>query len=253
MFDSRTRPCLLHQIKRCSAPCVGKISKQEYAGSVRDAERFLMGKSTDIQAKLAADMQAASEAMEFERAAALRDRIRAMTQRAERAGDQPARRDGGGYRGAAHGQRAGLRAGVLHPRRPELGQPRFLSPRRRRCGGGGGAGGVPRPVLRHQGTAAAGDPVEPDREPGPDGRSTDRQARPQGGVARAPARARRRNWWKARCATPAKASPARWRRRRRKAKLLRGLAEAFELDAPPRADRGLRQLPHPGRRTRSAR
>jgi len=79
MFDSRTRPCLLYQIKRCSAPCVGKISVEDYATSVKDAERFLQGKSTDVQAKLAEQMSAASEAMEFERAAALRDRIRAMT------------------------------------------------------------------------------------------------------------------------------------------------------------------------------
>ena len=79
VFDSRTRPCLLYQIKRCSGPCVGLISKEDYATSVKDAERFLTGRSTDIQAKLAADMQAASEQMEFERAAALRDRIRAMT------------------------------------------------------------------------------------------------------------------------------------------------------------------------------
>ena len=79
MFDSRTRPCLLYQIKRCSGPCVGLISEADYAQSVKDAERFLTGKSTDIQAKLAAQMQDASEAMEFERAAALRDRIRAMT------------------------------------------------------------------------------------------------------------------------------------------------------------------------------
>ena len=79
MFESRTRPCLLYQIKRCSGPCVGLVSEAEYAQSVKDAERFLTGKSTDIQAKLAAQMQQASEEMEFERAAALRDRIRAMT------------------------------------------------------------------------------------------------------------------------------------------------------------------------------
>ena len=79
-FESRTRPCLLYQIKRCSAPCVGYISEQEYAGLVRDAARFLSGKSTTVQEQLAAEMQAASEAMEFERAAALRDRIRALTQ-----------------------------------------------------------------------------------------------------------------------------------------------------------------------------
>ncbi|MBV0910894.1 excinuclease ABC subunit UvrC [Anianabacter salinae] len=80
MFESRTRPCLLYQIKRCSAPCVGYISETDYAGLVGDAERFLQGKSTNVQGKLAGEMQQASEAMEFERAAALRDRIRALTQ-----------------------------------------------------------------------------------------------------------------------------------------------------------------------------
>jgi excinuclease ABC subunit C len=80
MFESRTRPCLLYQIKRCSGPCVGKISEADYAESVRDAERFLAGRSTQMQETLAKQMQAASDAMEFERAAALRDRIRALTQ-----------------------------------------------------------------------------------------------------------------------------------------------------------------------------
>ncbi|MEE4117940.1 MAG: excinuclease ABC subunit UvrC [Paracoccaceae bacterium] len=79
-FETRTRPCLLYQIKRCSAPCVGRISEADYAKLVKDAERFLQGKTTRVQAKLAEEMQAASEAMEFERAAALRDRIRALTQ-----------------------------------------------------------------------------------------------------------------------------------------------------------------------------
>jgi len=80
MFESRTRPCLQYQIKRCTAPCVGKISKAEYAVQVRDAERYLSGRSTEIQEKLAAQMAEASEAMEYERAAALRDRIKALTQ-----------------------------------------------------------------------------------------------------------------------------------------------------------------------------
>ncbi len=79
-FDARTRPCLLFQIKRCSAPCVGYVSEAEYGALVADAERFLQGKSTRVQAKLAEEMQTAAEAMEFERAAALRDRIRALTQ-----------------------------------------------------------------------------------------------------------------------------------------------------------------------------
>ncbi|MDW4500387.1 excinuclease ABC subunit UvrC [Sulfitobacter sp. D35] len=80
MFETRTRPCLQYQIKRCSAPCVGKIGRDEYRASVKDAERFLSGRSTDVQGKLAAQMAEASEAMEFERAAALRDRIKALTQ-----------------------------------------------------------------------------------------------------------------------------------------------------------------------------
>lgn len=80
MFSSRTRPCLLYQIKRCSGPCVGKISAEDYAATVKDAEQFLSGRSTEIQEALAAQMMATSEAMEFERAAALRDRIRALTQ-----------------------------------------------------------------------------------------------------------------------------------------------------------------------------
>ena len=79
MFESRTRPCLLYQIKRCSAPCVGLIDKAGYAASVTDAEQFLQGRSTRVQEELAAQMASASEAMEFERAAAIRDRIRALT------------------------------------------------------------------------------------------------------------------------------------------------------------------------------
>ncbi|ABD56836.1 excinuclease ABC subunit UvrC [Jannaschia sp. CCS1] len=79
VFESRTRPCLLYQIKRCSGPCVGHISEEDYGASVKDAVRFLKGDSTDLQRQLADGMAAASEAMEFERAAALRDRIRALT------------------------------------------------------------------------------------------------------------------------------------------------------------------------------
>lgn len=79
-FESRTRPCLQHQIKRCTAPCVGKISKKDYAQSVADAERYLQGRSTDLQERLATEMQDASANMEFERAAVLRDRIKALTQ-----------------------------------------------------------------------------------------------------------------------------------------------------------------------------
>ena len=79
IFSSRSRPCLQYQIKRCSAPCVGKISREEYAETVQDAIMFLSGKSTSIQAGLAKQMAVASEAMEYEKAGALRDRISALT------------------------------------------------------------------------------------------------------------------------------------------------------------------------------
>ena len=79
MFASRTRPCLQHQIGRCSAPCVGRVSEEAYAEQVKSAEKFLRGSTNEIQEELASEMAKASEAMEFERAAALRDRIRALT------------------------------------------------------------------------------------------------------------------------------------------------------------------------------
>jgi len=90
MFESRTRPCLQHQIKRCAAPCVGRIDPAGYATLVADAERFLSGKTTAVQANLADEMAAASDAMEFERAAALRDRIKALTQVQSSQGINPA-------------------------------------------------------------------------------------------------------------------------------------------------------------------
>ncbi len=89
MFQSRTRPCLQHQIKRCSAPCVGKISAEGYGRLVSDATRFLEGKTTSVQADLAKSMAEASAAMEFERAAALRDRIKALTQVQQSQGINP--------------------------------------------------------------------------------------------------------------------------------------------------------------------
>ncbi|SDZ74107.1 Excinuclease ABC subunit C [Rubrimonas cliftonensis] len=79
IFANRTRPCLLHQIKRCCAPCVGYVDEEAYAEMQEDAIRFLEGRSTRVQETLATEMARAAEAMEYERAAALRDRIRALT------------------------------------------------------------------------------------------------------------------------------------------------------------------------------
>jgi excinuclease ABC subunit C len=78
-FTNRDRPCLLYQIKRCSAPCVGRIDKVAYADLVADAKAFLGGKSTAVQAKLAKEMEGAAETLDFERAAMLRDRLKALT------------------------------------------------------------------------------------------------------------------------------------------------------------------------------
>jgi excinuclease ABC subunit C len=78
-FANRTRPCLLHQIKRCSAPCTGRIDDDAYAELVADAKSFLSGRTQEAQKKLGTAMQAAAEAMDFELAAVLRDRLRALT------------------------------------------------------------------------------------------------------------------------------------------------------------------------------
>ena len=80
VFSNRTRPCLLFQIKRCSAPCVGRIGEAEYAGLVAEARAFLSGRSREAQEGFAARMQQAADALDFETAALYRDRIRALTQ-----------------------------------------------------------------------------------------------------------------------------------------------------------------------------
>jgi excinuclease ABC subunit C len=79
VFANRTRPCLLYQIRRCSAPCVGRIDAEEYGKLVAQAKAFLAGKSAAVQQELAAEMEHAAAALEFERAAAMRDRIRGLT------------------------------------------------------------------------------------------------------------------------------------------------------------------------------
>ena len=79
VFASRTRPCLLFQIKRCSGPCVGRVGAEDYGKLVNQARAFLAGKAANIQKELAAEMEQAAEALAFERAAAVRDRLRSLT------------------------------------------------------------------------------------------------------------------------------------------------------------------------------
>ena len=79
VFATRTRPCLLYQIKRCSAPCVGRISGEEYAALIDQARVFLSGRSDDVQQRLATEMQDAAATLDFEAAVLIRDRIRALS------------------------------------------------------------------------------------------------------------------------------------------------------------------------------
>ena len=89
VFEARTRPCLLFQIKRCSAPCTGEIDADGYAELMSEARDFLRGRSRRTQKELAANMNVAAEAMDFERAAIYRDRIRALTQVQQHQGINP--------------------------------------------------------------------------------------------------------------------------------------------------------------------
>ena len=79
VFESRTRPCLLHQIKRCSAPCTGEVSPEDYAKLVGEANAFLSGRSRAVKERLAADMEIAAAALDYERAAVYRDRLAALS------------------------------------------------------------------------------------------------------------------------------------------------------------------------------
>jgi excinuclease ABC subunit C len=86
IFANRTRPCLQYQIKRCSAPCVGRIAAQDYALLLEQAQAFLAGRSEKVRADLQARMADAAEALEFETAAAIRDRLKALAHISSRQG-----------------------------------------------------------------------------------------------------------------------------------------------------------------------
>ena len=180
VFESRTRPCLLFQIKRCSAPCTGEISRADYDELVREAKTFLSGKSRAVKEELAQEMDRAAEALDFERAAALRDRLAALSAVQARQGINPrgveeadvfAIHQDGGFNCIEvfffrTGQNWGNRA--YFPRAD------------RTLRAGGGPGRLPRPVLRRQAVSAADPAVPPDRGPPAAGRSALDQERAQG-------------------------------------------------------------------------
>ena len=131
-FARRERPCLQHQIGRCTAPCTDRIGEEEYAALVGDARRFLGGDGREVQAGLEEAMEGASAGLEFERAAVLRDRIRALNQVQTAQGTDLRHVGDADVFALSERGRAGLGADLLLPRRPELRQP---DPLPRACAG----------------------------------------------------------------------------------------------------------------------
>ena len=138
-FESRTRPCLLYQIRRCSGPCTGEIDFPGYTELVREATDFLSGRSRLVKQELAGEMEKASADLAFETAALYRDRLAALSAIQSQQGINPRTRRGSRRVRHPSGGRLFLRRGVLLPHRTELGQPRLFSARgeilhaRKRC------------------------------------------------------------------------------------------------------------------------
>ena len=146
-YESRVRPCLLFQIKRCSAPCTGEISVEDYGALVDEALRFLTGESDEVKRRLHALMDEASLKQDYERAASFRDRLTALIPRPVAPGHQSAQREGSRRVRRPSGGRPDLHPGVLLSHRQQLGQPRLFSACRQERAGGGGARVLHRSVL----------------------------------------------------------------------------------------------------------
>ena len=126
VFEGRTRPCLLFQIKRCAGPCTNEIPAAEYNALVDEAVRFLRGESQSVRAMYQKLMQEASDALEFERAAKFRNRLWALAHVTSRSSHQSRQHRGGRRLRRPPGRRTNLHSGLLLPRRSELGQSRLL-------------------------------------------------------------------------------------------------------------------------------
>ena len=127
VYESRTRPCMLYQIKRCAAPCVDYVDAEEYAELVADATSFLRGRSNELREALQTQMTAAAEAMDFEHAARLRDRIRAIAAVTTHQDINPEGLEEADVVAVhSEGGRSCVQVFFL-PRGPELGQSRLLS------------------------------------------------------------------------------------------------------------------------------
>ena len=254
VFESRTRPCLLHQIKRCSAPCTGEIGLEDYGALVEEATRFLRGESQNARQMYQRLMQEAAANLDFEQAAKYRNRLWAL---AHVTADQTINPEGieeADVFAAASGRRADLHPGVLLPRRARTGAtaPTSRAPIARSpveevlesfIAQFYDDKPVPRCILLSHDL--------PNRELLAEALS--HQGRAQGRDPRAAARRQDRHRRARRCRTPARRWAAGWPRAPRSARLLEGLAERFGLATRAAPHRGVRQQPHPGHATPSAR
>ena len=246
VFESRTRPCLLHQIKRCAAPCTGEIAPEAYDELVREARAFLSGRSRAVKDQLATEMETASNRARlraggrFARPAcgALRDPVATR--------HQPARgRRSRRVRGSSE-RRLHLYRGLLLSRRSELGQPRVFSKgrplarRRPKCWANSWRSSMTTSRVRARSSCRTTLRI------GTAGRSVEHQAGPQGRDARAAVAARRNSYVDQAAANAREALGRKLADTASQQRLLRGSTGAFGLATPPNRDRGLRQQPHPG-------
>ena len=251
-FESRTRPCLLHQIKRCSAPCTGEIEFADYAELVREANAFLSGKSRAVKEELAGEMEKASAALDFERAAIYRDRLAALSAVQSPQGINPRTVEEADVF-AIHQEGGFTCVEVFFFRTGQNWGNRAYFPKADRSLGPGEVLGAflaqfyddkpcPRCIfLSHEiaGARAAGRGADAPRAAARS-RSRCRSAarRRSWSTMRSPMRARR---WAASSPTPRRSRSCSARSPRR-----------FGLPRAAAPHRGLRQQPHPGQRTRSA-
>jgi len=194
-FESRSRPCLLYQIRRCSGPCTREIDFPGYTELVREATDFLSGRSHVVKQQLAAEMEKAATELEFETAALYRDRLAALSAIQSQQGINPRTVEEADVFDPS-GRRLFLCRGVLLPHRAELGQPRLFSARRKIVHARRGIGCIPRAILRRQAATKTGAALAPDRGSSPargrpvgqgglQGRSIGAETRREEGVGRA--------------------------------------------------------------------
>ena len=246
VFESRTRPCLLYQIKRCSAPCTGEISHADYAELVGEARAFLSGTSQAVKEQLAAEMEQASERARFRARRRLRDRLAALSAMQSQQGinlrgvdeaDVFAVHQEGGFTCIEvfffrAGQNWGNRA--------------YFPKADRSLERGRGAGRVPGAVLRRQAVPALHPAVARGRGAGTAGRGAGDQERPQGRDLRAAARREARTLIDHALANAREALGRKLAETASQQRLLAGARRDLRPAEAAAAHRGLRQLPHQG-------